>query len=508
MKSVAVALSFLVLLSQVVAQVSVSRGGIGPLDSIYFIMTDRFRDGDAANNYRVRKDSSNSYQGGDFRGIREKLDYVRALGCTAIWISPVVDNQGGGYHGYWAENFERVEEHFGTEAELTQLVDHAHRRGMKVIIDLVVNHTGSLHPWVQDGIHDSWFHPRRDIVDWNDPKDRETGRLANLPDLDQSNPLVRKYLIDMAIGWIDRVGHDGYRLDTLRHVSADFWLDFSRAIKAKYPEFYLLGESFNGDFPAVAKYQDAGIDGLLDFPVYFPLNDFLKKGTDAESFARSLSGREVYRNPAANGSFIDNHDVPRFIDQLREYRDERLAQALLFLYTYTGLPVLYYGTEIPLEGSGDHSSRRFMPWDEAARFAPLVAALNALRRSEPSLTGGTFQIIHAEGPTIAFLRSPSTDGGRRWLTVLNNSPKSRTAVIPLGSAGPIRNARLVLGEEWLGGELRAKTREAIALPAETWTGAGIPTPVELIRKARTLSVRGGSLRLALKPFTGALIVLE
>ena len=193
--------------------------GINSSDLIYFLMTDRFSNGDPTNDQNVRPADPQAYHGGDFQGIINKLDYIKDLGFTTIWISPVVQNQVGGYHGYWATDFYKTNEHFGSMAELRSLVDQAHAKGIKVIVDLVVNHTGQLHPWVGEAQYQNWFHPRKNIANYSDQREVENGWLASLPDLNQENPEVKQYLINMAKWWIEETGIDGYRLDTVKHVS-------------------------------------------------------------------------------------------------------------------------------------------------------------------------------------------------------------------------------------------------------------------------------------------------
>ncbi|MBZ4665961.1 alpha-amylase family glycosyl hydrolase [Mahella sp.] len=214
---------------------------------IYFIMTDRFYNGDTTNDMDANPSDPKAYHGGDLQGIIDKLDYIKDLGATAIWITPVVDNEEGGYHGYWAYDFERVDEHLGDTAKLKELTDKAHDKDIKVILDMVFNHTGYNSPWLSDPAKSDWFNEKMDIVNYNNQEEVEKGWLSGLPDLNQSNPDVEKYLIDMAMSWIDETGIDGFRLDTVRHVPKEFWTKLSQTIKQKYPDFFLLGEVWVND---------------------------------------------------------------------------------------------------------------------------------------------------------------------------------------------------------------------------------------------------------------------
>jgi len=379
--------------------------GINQRDLIYFLMTDRFCDGDLANNQGVAKESLSSYHGGDFQGVINKLDYLKDLGFTTIWISPVVKNQVAGYHGYWATDFYQTNEHFGSLVKLKELVKKAHERELKVIFDLVVNHTGLLHPWVGEAKYEKWFHERVPIVDYNNQQQVEEGWLANLPDFDQTNPAVKKYLIEMAKWWICETGIDGYRLDTVRHVSPSFWKDFTKEIKREFPDFYFLGEVFDGNVDHVAGYQKLGLDGLVDFPTYFALTDVFSGSLSAERLAGIIRETTTkYSNPALMGTFIDNHDVARFINKASDYQIPRLKQALTFMMTYTGIPVMYYGTEIGLEGGDDPDNRHDMDWKMKSPLTNYVRDLTKLRRAYRSLTDGSLELIKAKENQFCYLR--------------------------------------------------------------------------------------------------------
>lgn len=408
-------------------EASPAAGGIGSDDLIYFLMTDRFYNGDPTNDQNIRPGDPQAYHGGDFQGIIAKLDYIKDLGFTTIWISPVVQNQIGGYHGYWATDFFKTNEHFGSLTELRNLVDQAHARDLKVMIDLVVNHTGQLHPWVGEAQYQNWFHPRKNIINYSDQQEVENGWLASLPDLNQENPEVRQYLINMAKWWIDQTGIDGYRLDTVKHVSKEFWKDFAVGIKQSYPNFYLLGEVFDGRVDYVAGYQKTGIDGLANFPVYYAIRDVFGGYQPVNRLVDTISQTETqYPDPNRMGTFIDNHDLPRFVNQLYSFRQERLEQALAFEMTYTGIPVLYYGTEIGMDGGADPDNRRDMVWSAYAReTTPItgwVKKLTAIRRNNPALYRGDFKVIGMERDWLAYQRSYD---GRNILVIFNLSDGSK-----------------------------------------------------------------------------------
>lgn len=413
---------------------------VGREDIIYFAMTDRFCDGDPTNNQNVRKKDPGAYHGGDFQGLITKLDYLKEMGFTALWISPVVANQIRGYHGYWAIDFYRTNENFGSTEKLKELVTTAHAKGIKVIFDLVVNHVSPAHPWVGDPQYDAWFHRRGPINNWNDQQEIEEGNLANLPDLDQSNPEVKKYLIEMAKWWIRETGIDGYRLDTVRHVAKEFWIDFAAEIKEEFPNFYLLGEVWDGRAGYLAGYQKAGLDGLVDFPLYYAITDVFKNDQPASRLADMIEEcHNLYPNPYLMGTFIDNHDVPRFMDQLYDLPEERLKQALAFIMTYTGIPVVYYGTEIGLTGGADPDNRRDMDWSVQSPLTDYLKALTRIRRSNKALTEGNFQLLAVEPDLLCYSRRFKDD---IIITVFNLSSKARKAVISLPQEFKLEKASL------------------------------------------------------------------
>lgn len=201
-----------------------SGGAFTSKDLIYFIMTDRFNDGDDSNNQfaDVNKNNPKAYHGGDLRGIISKLDYIKSLGATAIWITPVAENTLGGYHGYWINDFYKVDPHLGSMNDLKDLVKEAHNRNIKVLMDYVVNHISPDSKMLKEKPAD-WFNPKSDISNWNNQEEIEKGWIFGLPDLNQDKPEVKSFLIENAMWWIKETGVDGMRLDTVRHVPKTFW---------------------------------------------------------------------------------------------------------------------------------------------------------------------------------------------------------------------------------------------------------------------------------------------
>jgi neopullulanase len=379
-------------------------------DVMYLIMTDRFSDGDPSNNdppqSRGLYDRSRTryYHGGDFEGIIARLPYLKDLGVTAIWLTPWYDNVNHlnereqypdrpgeakrkitDYHGYGSVDFYGVEEHFGTLAKLREMVDAAHRIGIKVIQDQVANHTGPYHPWVKDAPTPTWFngteanHLANVWQTWSvrDPHasyqvQRETldGWFINiLPDLNQNDPECARYLIQNTLWWIGVTGIDAIRQDTFQYVPRTFWRHWMTAIKREYPNFVVVGEVLDGDVAHASFFQggrprydgiDDRLDTLFDFPLMYPLRRAFAEGKDIRELPRILASDPLYTNPNVLVSVIGNHDLKRFMSE-PDATIEGLKMAQTLVMTIRGTPQLYYGDEIAMEGGDDPDNRRDFP---------------------------------------------------------------------------------------------------------------------------------------------------
>lgn len=379
-------------------------------DVIYLIMTDRFSDGDPSNNdppqSRGLYDRSRTryYHGGDFDGIISRLPYLKDLGVTAIWLTPWYDNVNHlnereqypdrpgeakrkitDYHGYGSVDFYGVEEHFGTLANLREMVDAAHKIGIKVIQDQVANHTGPYHPWVRDPPTPTWFngtesnHLANVWQTWSvrDPNSsyqvqRETldGWFINiLPDLNQNDPECARYLIQNTLWWIGVTGIDAMRQDTFQYVPRTFWRQWMTAIKREYPNFNVVGEVLDGDVAHVSFFQggrlrydgvDNRLDTLFDFPLMYPLRRAFAESKDIRELPRILASDPLYTNPKALVTVIGNHDLKRFMNE-PDATIEGLKMAQTLIMTMRGTPQLYYGDEIAMEGGDDPDNRRDFP---------------------------------------------------------------------------------------------------------------------------------------------------
>ncbi|MBV8552342.1 MAG: cyclomaltodextrinase N-terminal domain-containing protein [Acidobacteriaceae bacterium] len=459
--------------------------GFSPDDVIYLIMPDRFADGDPSNNdpaiSRGLFDRANphQYHGGDLQGIIDHLPYLKSLGVTAIWITPVYDNTNepnrrqavkgqpiADYHGYGATDYYALEEHFGTLALLRKLVDDAHRLGLKVIQDQVANHVGPSHPWVTDPPKPTWFHGTAShhinetwqIWELPDPhasttlqRDVVDGWFADaLPDLNQEDPDVARYEIQNALWWVGMAGFDGIRQDTLPYVPRAFWRDWSAALKRQYPNLRAVGEVFDGN-PAVPSFFqggvtrsdiDTGVDSVFDFPTYFDIREVFAKGGSPETLSKTLAEDRLYPNPDMLVTFLGNHDVLRFMSEKGADAD-KLKLAFTFLLTVRGTPCIYYGDEIGMRGGDDPDNRRDFPggfphdprnafeasgrtseenaiWNYVEKLTSLRAKLEPLRR-------GNLVDLAVTKNTWVYARE-STAGTA--IIVINNSTAAADISIP------------------------------------------------------------------------------
>ncbi|GGB59007.1 alpha-amylase family glycosyl hydrolase [Fictibacillus barbaricus] len=411
-------------------------------ETIYFIMIDRFHNGDKSNDFEADISDPAAYHGGDFKGITEKLDYLKGLGATAIWLTPIVKNEPKGYHGYWTEDFYDTEEHFGSKEELKQLVKKAHDRDIKVILDLVVNHTGYQHRWLDDPIKKDWFHPQMEISNWDDQQNVENGWLAGLPDLNTENNETRNYLLDVAEYWINETDIDGYRLDTVKHVPKDFWNQFSARVKKAKPDFYLIGEVWHNDPRYIAAYNKAGIQSFVDYPLFNEMVRIFRQSGQSLSELYSVWERNkyYYEDPYTLGNFIDNHDNIRFVREAllkQEDPEKRLKLALTYLYTAPGIPIVYQGTEHMMDGAKDPDNRRMMNFSNNKDMETFTAQLGKLRQNHPTLRRGDYSMVVDKDGIAVFKRTYEDE---TLYIVFNNDKRKSTITF---SDKELQNKKLV-----------------------------------------------------------------
>jgi glycosidase len=388
--------------------------GFSPDDVLYLVMPDRFANGDPSNDDPPKSRGLHDrarpryYHGGDLRGLIDRLPYLRDLGVTALWLNPWYDNADRlneretydgqpvtDYHGYGAVDFYAVDEHLGTLAELREMVDAAHAAGLKVIQDEVANHTGPYHPWVKDEPTPTWYHgtEKSHLANtwqtWTlqDPHAAPAVQKATLegwfidilPDLNQDDPEVARYIVQNTLWWVGVAGLDGIRQDTLPYVRRRFWRTWTAAIKRQYPALTVVGELFDGDPALVSFFQggvarfdgiDSGIDTVFDFPLYFKVREAFAGGGSPPEVAKMLARDHLYPDASALVTFLGLHDVPRFLSEAGA-SSALLRAAFTFLLTARGTPLVYYGDEVAMRGGADPDNRRDFPggWPDDPRSA-------------------------------------------------------------------------------------------------------------------------------------------
>jgi glycosidase len=419
---------------------------------IYFVFVDRFFDGNPANNAPLGAPvlTPADYQGGDFAGVRQKLDegYFDELGINTLWLTMPTDNadiagQGLGgdpyqysaYHGYWPKDLDQVESHFGDEAELKGLIDAAHAKGIKVILDYVMNHVHDTSQVYVD--HPDWFWPRQDGsrdclcgagCGWDGADGRRCWFTPYLPDFDFTRPEARGFSIDNAVDWINRLDLDGFRLDAVKHIEDQWLIDLRSRVRAEIEpgrgeHFYMVGETFTGDRDLINHYVDpcGKLDGQFDFPWRMEVTAklLMRKGSmnDLEGFL-AFNENWYGAGRAVMSTFLGNHDIPRVVHfaqnvplwgsewdggKDRNWSNQpgspadaetyqRLATGFTLLLTTKGAPLIYYGDEYGMPGAGDPDNRRFMQWSgyNAGQSAlnAHIKKLTALRAQHPAMRRG------------------------------------------------------------------------------------------------------------------------
>jgi glycosidase len=443
-------------------------------DVIYLIMPDRFADGDLSNDRPLGstglydRSQPMAYHGGDLRGLREHLGYLRDLGVTAIWLTPVWKNTDSDYHGYHVVDLYALDDHMGSMQEYQTLVADAHKLGMKVLIDYVVNHTGPHHPWANDPPTPTWFHgtpahhlePAYTFTGLVDPHASPREYLntldgwfaGKLPDLNPDDPALALYLAQNAMWWTETAQLDGFRLDTFPYSTRQFWSGWHQRLRQVYPQLNSVGEVADADSTITSFFEggreqfdgiDSGLATVFDFPLCYALRDVVIKGAPMEKIVDVLRHDELYPHPEMLVTFIGNHDNRRFVSE-EGSNPAKLKAALSLLLTLRGIPQIYSGDEIGMPGGDDPDNRRDFPggfpgdprnaFTASGRTAEQqdvfahVQSLLALRQSHAALRTGKQWHIGWDDTYYAFLRELPEE---KLLVVYNNAFKTRELNIPV-----------------------------------------------------------------------------
>jgi len=502
--------------------------GLSQDDVMYLIMPDRFANGDSTNDEPAEAPGSHdrakprAYHGGDLLGIKNHLQYLKDLGVTTLWLTPIVRNGAPqDYHGYGAVDLYAVDPHLGSLKNYQDLGAAAHQQGMKIFFDAVPNHVGPKHPWVANPPLPDWFHgtlqhhmdsfspvkgtfygkagsqaishdPFEALVDPHAPalmrrNLTEGWFFGVLPDMNTENPLVAQYLLQNSIWWVEISGLDGYRVDTFPYVGRKFWADWHAGLRRLYPRLTTVGEVFHPD-PSVTSFFvggvkrydgiDSGLSTVFDYPMYFTLRDVLLRNAPAGRIADVLRHDSLYLRPDALVPFFANHDVPRFAS---EPGSSVAKQKLAFGLTIAlrGIPELYYGDEIGMPGGRDPDNRRDFPggWpgdpsnaftqsgrtrDQQEIFS-CVQSLLRLRREHAALRGGRLWHLASDEFSYVFARESEDE---RLVVAFNNSSQPRELRLPLNDT-PAQGAA---GISLLFGEAKADLAGAeihVSMPAQS-----------------------------------------
>ena len=473
--------------------------GITTADVIYLIMPDRFSNGDTTND--VPRDSPpaandrnnpRAYHGGDLRGVINHLSYLKELGATALWLTPWYDNWNGinqcdkpwcpntYYHGYHAIDYYGVEDHFGNLATLRELIEKAHALGLKVIQDQVANHVGSHHPWVTDSPLDDWFHGTladhqlnkfQNSVLLSPHANRDEVRNTldgwfndDLPDMNQDEPEVVRYEIQNALWWVGTTGFDGIRQDTIQYMPRSFIRDLSNALHRQYPRMWMVGEVMERDAAQTAFFIgghagwdniDTKLDSVFDFPLWNTSLLVFTGKLPVRALRDQLKYDALYPDSSKVTTLVNNHDTPRFMS-LDGATLEGAMMHTVFTLSVRGIPQLYYGEEIAMEGKEDPDNRRDFPGgfpgDKRSAFAAEGRTQTQqrmyewtrnwirLRSKHSSLRDGRLIDLFYDDDSYAFVRQ---DQSEIVIVAINRAAQDKNVTIPVGSIGVKDRSELI-----------------------------------------------------------------
>lgn len=440
-------------------------------ETFYFILIDRFHDGNRENNkpenlYSKDRTNWRLYWGGDLDGIVKKFDYIKKLGVTGLWISPVIkntediykygNNSFAAYHGYWGMDFKQINEHFGTLDSLRKLIELCKKNNIKIILDIVLNHTSPNGQGAYGALYDNgrfiasysndkslWFHHNGGIDHSKgyDPVEWDKKNLFDLADLDQDNPDVDKYLRDSYAYWLN-FGFDGFRIDTARYLNLKWLRSFSDYVHLLKNDAYIVGEwsEGGGDAPYAVKFENECNMDMLDFRFQYVVSNIFNNGKSFKTLSELLENDSKLRDPYQMMTFVDNHDMARFLStailsgaSLKDAK-KRLEAATYLIMASRGIPCIYYGTEQYLHNEnesewgkgGEPYSRQMMEgFGTDSVFFSNIAKLAKLRKSSEALGRAPQKFIHISDDFIVFSRSAGTSS---VIAAFNNGKKKTVKI--------------------------------------------------------------------------------
>jgi cyclomaltodextrinase len=455
-------------------------------DAVFYqIFPDRFYNGDLGNDPpNVEKWGTKptlwGFQGGDLRGVIQKLDYLLDLGITAIYFNPIF--QATSNHRYNISDYYKIDPKLGTNQDFLALLDAAHHNGIRIIIDGVFNHCGRGFFAFNDVLENTnyspyadWFNLKKvppDAYSHGEAHDYEAWwNFKSLPKFNTDNPLVRKYIMDVARYWI-HLGADGWRLDVPNEIDDDdFWAEFRSVVKAENPDAYLVGEIWDGDPRWVGP---KSFDGLMNYPVRDGILGLLTEKLTTDEFGETITRQLTQyqrENVYAMYNPLGSHDTARLTTELGGDL-AKLKMATLIQMTYPGAPAIYYGDEIGIEGAKDPDCRRAFPWNENEWNQDLrdyIQRWTAIRRNRTVLRRGSFLEIHRDGKRGGYAYARKL-GEESLLVVLNASATRRTYRLNVEELS-WRDGRIV--RDLLSSEESIVSGTELNLTLEPWSAVGM-----------------------------------
>ena len=505
--------------------------GFTNADVLYMLMPDRFAQGAGHNPqvkgmrpYKEDRSQPSLRHGGDLNGIREHLDYFCELGVTALWLTPILENDSpdsengfSTYHGYATTDYYKVDPRFGTNEDYRRLVDEAHAKGLKVVMDMIFNHSGFEHPWTKDMPSKDWLNTPEWLKDEQKSKYLQTSYkltpvkdpyaskidlkettegwfVPTMPDLNQHNPHLMRYLIQNSIWWIETVGIDGIRMDTYPYAYADAMAQWMKELDEEYPYFNTVGETWVTDPAYTAAWQkdsklskdNSYLKTVMDFSFFDKLNKAKNEETDAwwnglNRIYHSFVYDFLYPDPSSVMAFIDNHDTDRFLGNGHDTL--ALKQALALLLTVKRIPQIYYGTEILMNGTKEVTDGNVrkdfpggFPGDKRNAFTK-----EGRTRAEQDMFRWTSRLLHWRQGNDVIIKGTMTQfipyagiyviarqyQGRTALTILNGTSKPATMEVKRYAEviGDTKRAKDILTGRYydLSSDLALRPRQSLIL---------------------------------------------
>ncbi|OMP67187.1 hypothetical protein BTO28_09010 [Domibacillus epiphyticus] len=403
-------------------------------ETIYFLMTDRFMNGDHTNDQQVNNEDPSAYQGGDLKGAADQLDYLQEMGITAVVVSPVFENEAGAYHGYSVTDYSKLNEQFGTKKDLQKLVKKAHELKIRVLVDFPATRVSTDHVWLSDTDKADWFTSRSNQQDpaW----------LGEMAELNTANSDVQKALVDAAETLADDTEIDGYFFSNASQAEPAFWTAFADRLS----KLHLIGELKDMTPEEGAAYEEAGLDSVTAPWVQEPLRkQFATVDRSSEEVKNLLlKEQEVLNNPLSTIHVTDSVLTDRFtLDMANEnmFPGARWKMALTYMYTTPGTPAIFYASEIAQNGESGVDSHGLMNFRTDQELVDYIKQIAVLRSDLPALRRGTYEPLYEKDGMSVFKRQYKDE---TLIVAINNTGETKKVTIPAEELDPDKELRGLL----------------------------------------------------------------